>query len=170
MLARGIETFLLPLCQRMGMGMLAWSPLAWGFLSGRYNRGEGVDLTAGRAALAPDRFDPALPANAAKYEATGKLAELAEDLGCSLPQLAVAFTMAHPAISSVIIGPRTMSQLESLLAGASLTLDDKTLNRIDEIVPPGTDLYNTNESWTPPALSDPLLRRRPLADRAAAPA
>jgi aryl-alcohol dehydrogenase-like predicted oxidoreductase len=167
-LARGIETFLLPLCQRLGMGVLTWSPLAWGFLSGQYNRGEDVDLTSGRAALARHRFDPALPANTAKYEATGRLAELADDLGCSLPQLAVAFTMAHPAITSVIIGPRTMSQLESLLAGAPLGLDDKTLDRIDEIVPPGTDLYNPNEIWTPPALSDPLLRRRPLTDRAAA--
>jgi aryl-alcohol dehydrogenase-like predicted oxidoreductase len=168
MLARGIETSLLPLCQRLRMGVLTWSPLAWGFLSGQYNRGDGVDLTAGRAALAPHRFDPALPANAAKYEATARLAELADDLGWSLPQLAVAFTMTHPAITSVIIGPRTMGQLESLLAGASLALDDKTLDRIDEIVPPGTDLYNPNEIWTPPSLSDPLLRRRPPADRAAA--
>jgi aryl-alcohol dehydrogenase-like predicted oxidoreductase len=170
MLARGIETFLLPLCQRLGMGVLTWSPLAWGFLSGQYNSGEDVDLTAGRAALAPHRFDPALPANAAKYAAAGALAELAGDVGCSLPQLAVAFTMAHPAITSVIIGPRTMSQLESLLAGAWLALDDKTLDRIDEIVPPGTDLYNPNEIWTPPALADVTLRRRPLADRSAAPA
>jgi aryl-alcohol dehydrogenase-like predicted oxidoreductase len=140
MLARGIETSLLPLCQRLGMGVLTWSPLAWGFLSGHYNSGRNVDLTAGRAALAPHRFDPALAANAAKYAATGRLAELADDLGCSLPQLAVAFTMAHPAVTSVIIGPRTLSQLESLLAGASLALDDVAL------------------------------RRRPIADRAAAPA
>jgi aryl-alcohol dehydrogenase-like predicted oxidoreductase len=170
MLARGIETSLLPLCQRLGMGVLTWSPLAWGFLSGQYSSGRDVDLTAGRAALAPHRFDPALAANAAKYEATGRLAELADALGCSLPQLAVAFTMAHPAVSSVIIGPRTMTQLESLLAGASLALDDKTLDQIDEIVPPGTDRYNPNELWAPPALADPRLRRRPLADRAAAPA
>jgi aryl-alcohol dehydrogenase-like predicted oxidoreductase len=168
MLARGIESSLLPLCQRLGMGVLTWSPLAWGFLSGRYNSGRDVDLTAGRAALAPHRFDPALPANAAKYAATAQLAELAGDLGCSLPQLAVAFTIAHPAVTSVIIGPRTLSQLESVLAGALLALDDKTLDRIDEIVPPGTDVYNPNEIWTAPALSYPLLRRRPLAERAAA--
>jgi aryl-alcohol dehydrogenase-like predicted oxidoreductase len=170
MLARGIETSLLPLCQRLGMGVLTWSPLAWGFLSGQYSSGRDVDLTAGRAALARHRFDPALAANAAKYAATGRLAELADDLGCSLPQLAVAFTMAHPAVTSVIIGPRTLNQLESLLAGASLALDDKTLDRIDEIVPPGTDRYDPNEIWTPPALADVALRRRPFADRAAAPA
>jgi aryl-alcohol dehydrogenase-like predicted oxidoreductase len=167
MLARGIETSLLPLCQRLGMGVLTWSPLAWGFLSGRYNRLEEADLSGGRAALAPHRFDPALPANAAKYQATALLAEMADGLGCSLPQLAVAFPVAHPGVTSVILGPRTMDQLESLLAGASLALDDATLDRIDEIVPPGTDLYNTNEAWTPPALADPALRRRPLAQRAA---
>jgi aryl-alcohol dehydrogenase-like predicted oxidoreductase len=88
-------------------------------------------------------------------------------MGCSLPQLAAAFPVAHPGVTSVIIGPRTMAQLEDLLEGVSVTLDDAALDRIDELVPPGTDLYRPN-IWQPPVLSDPLLRRRPVADRAMA--
>ena len=167
-LARGIEASVLPVCQQLGMGVLTWSPLAWGFLSGRFRSGRPADLAAGRPALAPHRFDPASPANAAKYEAVERLAEVADGTGCTLPGLAVAFAAAHPAVSSVIIGPRTMSQLEDLLAGAALALDDKTLDLIDEIVPPGTNTYDPNEIWKPPALSDASLRRRPPASRAAA--
>jgi aryl-alcohol dehydrogenase-like predicted oxidoreductase len=167
LLARAIEASVLPACQRLGMGVLTWSPLAWGFLSGRFRRSQDVDLSAGRPAHAPERFDPALPANAAKFDAVEQFAELAAELGCSLPQLAVAFTIAHPAVTSVIIGPRTMSQLTGLLDGASLALDDQVLDRIDEIVPPGTDLYPPDGSWQPPALADPALRRRPPAGRAA---
>jgi aryl-alcohol dehydrogenase-like predicted oxidoreductase len=168
LLARGIESSVLPACQRLGMGVLTWSPLAWGFMSGRYRADRDVDLSAGRPALAPHRFDPALPANAAKYRAVERLTELAEGIGCSLPQLAVAFTVAHPAVTSVIIGPRTIQQLDDLLSGAWLALDDQALDRIDEIVPPGTDLYRADGAWTPPALASPALRRRPLAERAAA--
>ena len=168
MLARGIEADVLPVCQRLGMGVLTWSPLAWGFLSGKYRKGGDVDLSAGRPALAPHRFDPALPANAAKYDAVERLTEVAADTGCSLPQLAVAFAAVHPAVSSVILGPRTMLQLTDLLAGASLALDDKALDRIDEIVPPGTNVYDPNEYGKPAPLTDPGLRRRPPASRSAA--
>lgn len=168
LLARGIESSVLPVCQQLGMGVLTWSPLAWGFLSGRYRRGQDVDLAVGRAALAPHRFDPALPGNAAKYEAVERLTALAAETGCSLPQLAVAFTMAHPAVTSVIIGPRTIQQLTQLLDGASLALGDEILDRIDEIVPPGTNLYNPDDVWRPRAVGDAALRRRPLAERAAA--
>ena len=168
MLARGIEADVLPVCQRLGMGVLTWSPLAWGFLSGKYRKDAAVDLSAGRPALAPHRFDPAVPGNAAKYDAAQQLAAVADSIGCSLPQLAVAFCAAHPAVSSVILGPRTMEQLTDLLAGATLALDDETLDRIDEIVPPGTNVYDPNEYAKPPALTDPALRRRPLAHRAAA--
>jgi aryl-alcohol dehydrogenase-like predicted oxidoreductase len=167
-LSRGIEAAVLPTAERLNMGVLTWSPLAWGFLSGKYRRGTEVDLTTGRAALRSDRFDPALPANAAKYDAVEELAKLAEDLGTTLPHLATAFPLAHPAVTSVIIGPRTMEQLESSLAGRDLVLDDATLDRIDEIVPPGTDLVWTAEGggWLPPALSRPGLRRRAVGDRA----
>src|SRR5262245_19658184 len=166
-LARGIERDILPVCQRYGMGVLTWSPLASSFLTGRYRKGQPADLSAGRAALTPARFDPAIPQNAAKFEAVEELAGLAASAGCSLPALAVAFTVAHPAVTSVITRPRTMQQLEDLLKGASVTLDDATLDRIDEIVPPGTDLYHPDGAWTPPSLADTAQRRRPLADRAA---
>jgi aryl-alcohol dehydrogenase-like predicted oxidoreductase len=167
MLSRGIESSVLPVCQHLGMGVLTWSPLAWGFLSGKYRKGQPVDLTAGRPALNPDRFDQSLPGSAAKFDAVEELLDLANQIGCTLPQLAVAFAVAHPGVTSVIIGPRTMRQLQSLLDGASLTLDDKTLDRIDEIVPPGVNLYDP-DIRTPPALADPVLRRRPLTSRAAA--
>ncbi|MGQ5261346.1 aldo/keto reductase [Micromonospora sp. ZYX-F-536] len=167
-MARGIETSVLPVCQRLGMGVLVWSPLASGFLSGRYRAGRPVDLSAGRPALTPARFDPALPGNAAKYAAVDQLVGLAEEIGCTLPELAVAFTVAHPGVTSAIIGPRTMEQLDGLLAGAALTLDDAVLDRIDEIVPPGTNLYQPDGAWAPPVLTDPALRRRPLSQRAAA--
>jgi aryl-alcohol dehydrogenase-like predicted oxidoreductase len=167
-LARGIEASVLPTCTRLGLGVLTWSPLAWGFLSGRYRKNQPVDLTTGRAALAPERFDPADPVVAAKLDAVEDLVALADDVGCSLPELAVAFVAAHPGVTSVILGPRTMEQLESLLKSASLTLDDATLDRIDEIVPPGTNVYQPDGVWRPPALTNTSLRRRPLADRAAA--
>ncbi|WP_420037200.1 aldo/keto reductase [Streptomyces sp. cg28] len=166
-LARGIERSLLPVCERYGMGVLTWSPLAAGFLTGKYRKARNVDMDNGRAALQPFRFDPELPENAAKYEAVEQLAELASDLGRTLPELAVAFAATHPAVTSVIIGPRTQAQLEGLLKGAHLTLDDATLDRIDEIVPPGTDLYRADAAWTPRSLADPARRRRPLAERSA---
>ena len=164
-LCRGIERSVLPLCQRYRMGVLTWSPLGWGFLTGRIRHDAPVGLTSGRAALNVARFDPSLPENQCKLDAAEQLADLADGLGCTLPQLAVAFPAAHPAVTSVILGPRTMPQLADLLAGASLELSDETLDRIDEIVPPGTDLMDL--SWRPPALTDPMLRRRPSSQRTA---
>jgi aryl-alcohol dehydrogenase-like predicted oxidoreductase len=167
LLARGIETTVLPTAARLGMGVLTWSPLASGFLSGKIRRGQDVDLTKGRAAITPFRFDPALPENVAKFDALEQLIEVADGLGATLPELAVAFAAAHPAVTSVIIGPRTMDHLDATLKGASLELDDATLDRIDEIVPPGTDLYRADGAWRPPVLTDVRLRRRPAGERAA---
>ena len=166
LLARGIETSVLPLCRRHRMGVLTWSPLAGGFLSGTYRKGRPVDLTRGRPGLQPERFDPTVPENATKLEIVEQLIALARDAGCTLPELALAFPLAHPAVTSVIIGPRTMRQLEQLLAGAGLALDDQTLDRIDEIVPPGSNYYRT--AWRAPELDDPAARRRPMTNRAAA--
>jgi aryl-alcohol dehydrogenase-like predicted oxidoreductase len=167
LLARGIETSVLPVCQRYGMGVLTWSPLAAGFLSGKYRKNQPVDMSTGRPTITPARFDPSIPGNAAKFEAVEQLIELATEIGCTLAELAVAFTVAHPAVTSVITGPRTMQQLEGLLKGAALVLDDAALDRIDEIVPPGTDKYKADGAWNPPSLTDTAMRRRPLADRAA---
>ncbi|MEU6809449.1 aldo/keto reductase [Streptomyces sp. NPDC046831] len=168
LLARRVEADVLPACRRYRMGVLTWSPLAFGFLSGKYRKGQDIDLGRGRPAVVPSRFDPSLPANAAKFDALEQLVALAADLGCTLPELALAFVTAHPDVTSAIIGPRTMAHLDDALKGAALTLDDATLDRIDEIVPPGTNLYDPLASWPPPALSTPALRRRPLEDRAAA--
>ncbi|MFF0171596.1 aldo/keto reductase [Micromonospora profundi] len=167
-LARGVEASLLPVCQRYGMGVLVWSPLAFGFLTGRYRKDQPVDLSTGRAVLRPAQFDPTIAENTAKLDIVEQLVDLAAQVGCTLPQLAIAFTVAHPAVTSAIIGPRTTGQLEDLLKGAALTLDDAVLDRIDEIVPPGTNRYNPNAAFPPPALTDTARRRRPLAERAAA--
>ncbi|MEU8251797.1 aldo/keto reductase [Nonomuraea sp. NPDC048916] len=166
-LARGIEGDVLPTAQRLGMGVLTYSPLGWGFLTGRYRKGQEVDMSQGRAARAPERFDPSIPVNAAKLEIVEELVKLADELGCTLPALAVAFVTSHPAVTSVILGPRTMEQLEGLLKDASLVLDDTVLDRIDELVPPGTNVYHPVGLWSPAPLTDPALRRRPLGDRAA---
>jgi aryl-alcohol dehydrogenase-like predicted oxidoreductase len=158
MLVRAIERDLLPVCQRYGMGVLSWSPLAGGWLSGRF--GTGKDNTSRRAERMPDRFDANNPANAAKLIAVDQLAELAEKSGYSLPQLAVAFVLAHPAVTSAIIGPRTMDQLTGVLGTAEIRLDAGTLDRIDEVVPPGTDLNTADNGWTPPWVADAAMRRR----------
>jgi aryl-alcohol dehydrogenase-like predicted oxidoreductase len=167
LLTRGIEAFVLPLCERLRMGVLTWSPLAWGFLSGRYRKGQLVDLTTGRPSIDPARFDPANPETAVKLEIVEQLVELATSIGHTLPELALAFPTVHPGVTSVIIGPRTLEQLESALAAATITLDDAALDRIDEIVAPGTDVYSAG-IWVPPALGDGSQRRRPIEARAAA--
>jgi len=167
-LARGIETSVLPTCQRYGMGVQVWSPLASGFLSGKYRKDQPVDLTSGRPVHTPAQFDPTIPENVTKLDAVEQLVKVADDIGATLPQLALAFTVAHPGVTSTIIGPRTRQQLEGLLSGASLALDDAALDRIDLIVPPGTNLYHPDIAWAPPALADRSLRRRLLGDRAAA--
>jgi len=167
LLARGVEANVLPVVQRLGMGALTWSPLASGFLTGRYRKGRPIDLTSGRAALTPARFDPALPVTVAKLDAVEALTEVADGLGRTLPELALAFPLAHPAVSSVIIGPRTQQQLEDALKGADLVLDDAVLDRIDEIVAPGTNLYHPDGVWRPVSLTDSARRRRPVGERAA---
>jgi aryl-alcohol dehydrogenase-like predicted oxidoreductase len=165
LLARGIESSLLPVCERYGMGVLTWSPLAGGFLSGNYRADRPVDLSSGRAALQPERFDPAVPENAVKLALADRLATLARDVGTTLPSLALAFPLTHPAVTSVIIGPRTLDQLHATLAAAELTLDDAALDRIDQIVPPGVDHYRV--AWRPAHLDEPDLRRRSETHRAA---
>jgi aryl-alcohol dehydrogenase-like predicted oxidoreductase len=165
---RGIEAGVLPVCERYGMGVLVWSPLAGGWLTGRYRKDQPVDMSTGRAQRLPQRFDPSLPGNARKLEIVEELLKLAADAGISLPHLAIAFAVTHPAVTSAIIGPRTMEQLEDLLAGASVTLDDDLLDRIDALVPPGTNLNRADGGWEPPELGQKWRRRRAPQIRAAA--
>jgi aryl-alcohol dehydrogenase-like predicted oxidoreductase len=158
-LVRGIEADLLPVAQRHGMGVLPWSPLAGGWLTGRYRKGQDVPPSR-RAERMPARYDLSNPENQRKLDAADALAELAEKSGLSLIHLALAFTLAHPAVTAPIIGPRTMEQLESQLGAADVTLSTEVLDRIDEIVPPGTTLASADAGYMPPAVSDPSLRRR----------
>ena len=125
-------------------------------------------MSKGRARRIPLRFDPKVPGNQAKLAAVEELIKVAADVGCSLTHLALAFVTAHPGVTSAIIGPRTMDQLTDLLAAGRVTLDDEVLDRIDQVVPPGTTLNPADAGWQPPALTDPTLRRRPPAARAIA--
>ncbi len=158
-LVRGVETEVLPVCQRYGMGVIPWSPLAGGWLSGRYRKGQDLPVSS-RAARLPQRYDMALPGNRAKLDAVEQLAVLAEESGLTLIQLAIAFVRSHPAVTAAIIGPRTMEQLESQLAAADVVLGPDVLNRIDEIVPPGTNINPPDRGYDPPSLTDPARRRR----------
>ena len=167
-LARGVEAAVLPTCARYGMGVIVWSPLAGGWLSGKYRAGRDVDMSRGRPARLPQRFDPALPGNTRKLDTVGSLIDVAAGAGCSLVHLALAFVAAHPAVTSAIIGPRTMEQLTDMLEGSAVALDDAVLDRIDAIVPPGSNLNPADSGWVPPALADALARRRPSHDRGAA--
>ena len=165
--ARGIESAVLPTCERYGMGVIAWSPLAGGWLSGKYRHGKDIDMTAGRAARLPLRFDPALPANQRKLDLVDQLEAVATDAGMALRHLALAFVVSHPAVTAAIIGPRTMDQLEDLLSGSEIVLDDATLDRLDEIVPPGVTVNPADAGWQVPSLAHPWRRRRPIDERAA---
>jgi aryl-alcohol dehydrogenase-like predicted oxidoreductase len=164
---RGIEAGVLPVCERYGMGVLVWSPLAGGWLTGRYRHGQEIDMTTGRAQRIPQRFDPTLPGNQRKLQVVEELMKIAADAGVTLPHLATAFAVSHPAVTSAIIGPRTMQQLEDTLSGAAVTLGDDVLDRIDAVVPPGTNLNKADGGWEPAELSQSWRRRRPTHLRAA---
>ena len=158
---RGVEREVLPACQRYGMGTLVWSPLAMGLLTGRYRKGRQTDSP--RMSFAAGRLT-----HERKLDAVEELLPLAEKAGLPLTHLAMAFAVAHPGVTSAIVGPRTMEHLDDLLAGAEVTLDDEVLDRIDEIVPPGTDVDPGDVSYAPPAIEQASLRRRPASERAAA--
>jgi aryl-alcohol dehydrogenase-like predicted oxidoreductase len=159
MLVRGIEADLLPVCQQYGLAVIPWSPLAGGWLSGKYRKGKELPRS-GRASRLPQRYDAALPENQRKLEAADQLAEVADESGISLIELAIAFVIQHPAVTSAIIGPRTMEQLEGQLSAADVVLDAEVLDRIDKIVPPGTNLNRADAGWEPPALASAWRRRR----------
>jgi aryl-alcohol dehydrogenase-like predicted oxidoreductase len=158
LLVRGVERDVLPTCARYGMGVIPWSPLAGGWLSGRFRKGAAVP-ESGRARLVPGRYDMERPANQRKLDAVEALAQLAEEAGLALIDLALAFVIRHPAVTAAIIGPRTMDQLEGQLGAADVHLSDDVLDRIDEIVPPGVDVDPADAGFTNPALA-PAARRR----------
>jgi aryl-alcohol dehydrogenase-like predicted oxidoreductase len=159
MLVRGVEAEVLPVCQEYGMGVIAWSPLASGWLTGRWRKGQEPPEST-RAQRMPQRFDLSLPENQRKLEAADALAQLAEVSGITLIHMALAFVISHPAVTAAIIGPRTMEQLESQLGAVDIRLDTTMLDRIDEIVAPGTNFNSVDSGWTPPAIAESALRRR----------
>ncbi|MBL1287033.1 aldo/keto reductase [Streptomyces sp. NPDC057067] len=160
-LNRGIEREVLPACERYGMGALVWSPLAGGMLTGRYRKGVTADTHRAGFGFTHMRDERRL-------DVVEQLIPVAQDAGMSLTHLATAFAIAHPAVTSAIIGPRTMGHLDDLLAGAETTLDDETLDRIDAIVPPGTDIGSLDTAYDPPAVRVARLRRRLPDERSAA--
>ena len=159
LLARGVEADVLPVAQEYGMGVLPWSPLAGGWLTGGYRKGQDAPKSR-RAERMPARYDLDDESNQRKLEAADALAVLADKSGISLIHLALAFVLQHPAVTAPIIGPRTMAHLDSQLGAADVTLSTDVLDAIDEIVPPGVTLARFDEGYVPPSLSDPFLRRR----------
>lgn len=161
-LARAIEREVLPVTEKYRMGVLAWSPLSGGWLSGRFRKGQDAPDT-NRAKMMPARFDMSTPANQRRLDAAEDLAVLAEQQGMTLIDLALAFVLQHPGVTSAIIGPRTMEQLDSQLASPEVHLSAEVLDRIDEIVAPGTDISDDGNAYVTDALTDPFLRRRRTA-------
>jgi aryl-alcohol dehydrogenase-like predicted oxidoreductase len=159
-LDRGIEREVLPVAQRHGMGTIVWSPLAQGMLTGRVRRDQQTDLR--RAARFRHLRDER------RIDAVEQLVTVADAAGVPLTHLAMAFAIAHPGVTSAILGPRTTEQLDDLLAGAEVVLPDEVLDRIDAIVPPGTDVGRLDMAYDPPAIGTARLRRRPTDERAAA--
>ena len=159
-LNRGIEAEVLPVAQRHGMGIMVWSPLAQGLLTGRVRKGQQTDLR--RTAIFGHMRDER------RLDAVGQIIPIAEQAGLPMTHLAMAFAITHPGVTSAIIGPRTMEQLDDLLAGVDVMLTDEILDRVDEIVPPGTDVGTLDMAYQAPALRRPDLRRRPTGERSAA--
>jgi aryl-alcohol dehydrogenase-like predicted oxidoreductase len=157
-LQRGIETHVLPVTEQYGLGVLVWSPLASGWLSGAIRAGR--EITTSRSAIMPQRFDAAIPANRARLDAVEQLVRVADEAGLTLIQLALGFVTAHPAVTSAIIGPRTMDHLRAQLAAADTVLSADVLDAIDAIVAPGVDLAAHEKFDAPPALLDAARRRR----------
>jgi len=156
-LSRGVEREILPVTQRFGMGTLVWGPLGQGLLTGRVRKNQHNDLR--RAGLMRHLGDER------RLDVVERLIPLAEEAGLPMTHLAMAFTIAHPGVTSALLGPRTMDHLDGLLAGLDLSLTDDILGRIDEIVPPGTDVGTLDQAYQPPALADPSLRRRPAGNK-----
>jgi aryl-alcohol dehydrogenase-like predicted oxidoreductase len=159
-LNRGIEREVLPVAQQYGMGVLVWGPLGQGMLTGLVRRGQDSDVT--RARLFPVFKDER------RLDAVEELIKLAGEAGISMPHLAMAFSISHPAVTAALLGVRTMEQLDDLLAGVHVVLPDDVLDRIDEIVAPGTDIGTLDQAYVPPSIRRAELRRRPLGERSAA--
>ena len=164
---RGVELDVLPVAQRYKLGVIAWSPLAGGWLTGKYRKGAvpGSETRAitskkweGVNPQIPQRYDFERPGNQRKLSLLGQLVEIANEAGISVTHMAMAFCLAHPSITSAIMGPRTLPQLEDLLSGVDVRLDEDALEAIDECVRPGTVVEDADRGWVPPWLSRDAFR------------
>jgi aryl-alcohol dehydrogenase-like predicted oxidoreductase len=162
LLVRGIEADVLPVAEEYGMGVLPWSPLAGGWLAGGYRKDTELPESRRRTRI-PGRYDMSSPENQRKLDAADALGQLADDAGLSLIHLALAFVMQHPAITAPIIGPRTLDHLKSQIGATEVKLSVDILDKIDEIVPPGSTISRADQGYQPPSLTDPFLRRRRTA-------
>jgi aryl-alcohol dehydrogenase (NADP+) len=174
-LVRGAERDSLPTSMHHGMGVICWSPLGGGWLTGRYRLGQPLPAS-GRSAIPMNRrraeglqpepgtydlkLDEEQPTVRAKLVAIEQLVTLANESGQSLPELALGFVLKHPAVASAIVGPRVIEHLETVLAAAELQLHDDILDQIDRIVPPGTDVDPSEAGYQPPSITEPSRRRR----------
>jgi aryl-alcohol dehydrogenase-like predicted oxidoreductase len=158
-LNRSVEREIFPVAQQFGMGILVWGPLGQGMLTGRVRRGHATDLN--RAKYFTTFTDER------RIDAVEELITLSEQAAIAMPHLAMAFAISHPAVSSALLGARTEAQLDDLLAGVDTVLTDDVLNRIDEIVAPGTDIGTLDQAYVPASVADVNLRRRSVADRSA---
>jgi len=162
-LSRSIEREVLPVCQRYGIGVMVWSPLAKGMLTGRYRKDQPLPDSLRVKVFGKQMSDEV------RLDAVEQLILVAEQAGLSLTHMSMAFAVAHPGVTSAILGPRTMQQLDDLLAGAEVVLTDEVLDQIDQIVLPGLDIGSPDAAnYVPPSLSQTSLRRRPVSERAAA--
>lgn len=162
--ARGVEADVLPACVAHGLGVVVWSPLNGGWLTGKYRRG-AAPPAGSRAERQPDHFDYEAEVRERKLDLVEALSKLAADAGISLTHLAQAWVLEHPAVTSAIIGPRTPDQLADVLGAADVTLDDTVLDRIDELVPPGTNVNPADAGHVPAGLLPAARRRRPASER-----
>lgn len=160
LLNRSIEAEVLPVAQEFGMGVLTWGPLGQGMLTGRVRKGQQTDVK--RAGMM------ASFSNEQRLDAVEQFVALADEAGIAMPHLAMSFVIAHPGVTSALLGARTLAQLDDLLAGVDTVLSDDIMDRIDAIVPPGTDIGTLDQAYLPPAVTEVELRRRPLRLRAAA--
>jgi aryl-alcohol dehydrogenase-like predicted oxidoreductase len=161
-LNRSIEREVLPVCERFGMGVMVWSPLAMGMLTGRYRKGQALPDT-GRSRRFPKQMS-----DERRLDAVEQLIPVADDAGLSLTHMSMAFVLANSGVTSALVGPRKMEHLDDILAGSEVRLGDEVLDRIDAIVAPGTDVGPLDAGYNPPSIVESEQRRRPLHARSAA--
>ncbi|WP_038343437.1 aldo/keto reductase [Acinetobacter sp. A47] len=157
-LAREIENEVLPICSKYKIGVAVWSPLAGGWLSGKIKN--AADVITDRTKYWGNRYDMSQAKNQKKLEIVLRLNKICEEFNISLNHLAIAFTLNHPAVTSAIIGPRTLDHLDTLVDAVNLNLSVEILDMIDTVVEAGITVSEDDKGYISPAILNPSLRRR----------